>query len=160
MSRPGKKIAGCNARRKMLVRPIKPTCMKQIVILAGLLLACTLYMACKKDGGPSIKGKWNIINDSTRITGTGGELVYHNNYIGAAGDYYDFRDNGKMYMKEGASLDSMQYEVYGNNQVRCTPSPGFTDTYNTTLLTGNRASLTVSGLSVQGHVVKLINLER
>jgi len=134
--------------------------MKQIITLTVLLLGCTLYMACKKDAGPSIKGKWNIVNDSTRITGTGGELIYHNNYIGAAGDYYDFRDDGKMYMKEGAALDTMQYEVYGNNQVRCTPSPGFADAYNTTLLTGNKASLTVSGLTARGQLVKLINLQR
>ena len=134
--------------------------MKQIITLTVLLLGCTLYMACKKDAGPSIKGKWNIVNDSTRITGTGGELIYHSNYMGVAGDYYDFRDDGKMYMKEGVALDTMQYEVYGNNQVRCVPSPGFTDTYNTTLLTHNKASLTISGLTAQGQLVKLINLQR
>ena len=58
---------------------------------------------------PGIVAKWELVNDSA---------IYHNtpegfttNYKGQPGDYFDFRDNGKCYTKEGKVYDTLSYHL-------------------------------------------------
>ena len=114
----------------------------------------------KKDTAPSIVGKWLIINDSTTITGKDSFPSSHSNYIGTADDYYDFRNNGELYVKEANYMDTMAYEVTGNNQVGCTPSPGFTTSYNISHITATQATLMVEGFTSTSELMKIVNLQR
>jgi hypothetical protein len=135
--------------------------MKQMLIT--MLLPC-LYLGfagCqKKEAAPSILGKWLILNDSTKITGRDSFPSSHSNFIGTASDYYDFRSDGKLYVKEDDYLDTMAYEVTGNNQVGCAPSPGFNTSYNISHITSSQATLIVDGFMSSGELMKIINLKR
>jgi hypothetical protein len=135
--------------------------MKYFVNISLIALLFAGAISCSKsNGNPQITGKWKILNDSTSFTGAAGAQSYYTNYIGKEGDYYDFRTDGKMYVKESASLDTMAYEIYSGNQVRCSPSPGFTTNYNTTVLTLTHATFQISGYTAEGQLFKKINLER
>jgi hypothetical protein len=127
-----------------------------------ILLILGGYASCSKssDHTPLISGKWGIIDDSTKFVGTDTFPSYHFNYIGQASDYYDFRSDGNMYVREGDVLDTMAYEVLANNQVRCTPSPGFNDTYTTSRVTDTTAVFNIAANTPQGLLTKIINLRR
>ena len=132
-----------------------------MIKFAGFLLTFYLFtLACKKETHPSIAGKWQIVNDSTRFIGNASNSSWHADYIGQPGDFYDFRSNGMMYVKEGPKLDSMAYEVSGNNQVGCVPAPGFTSTYQTSFISQSNSTLIVSGNTAAGQLNKIVNLRR
>lgn len=133
--------------------------MKTIAGIITFAIILFTIPSCKKDKEPGILGKWNILSDSTSLRGNGDMPSSYTNYIGKPSDYYDFRTDGNLYVKEGEALDTMAYQVQGNN-VGCTPSPGFTDSYNTTLLTDSSATLTVSGFTIQGQLYKIVKLKR
>ena len=93
-----------------------------------LLLLTLFAVACKKTTIPEVVGKWSIEKDSTYIAeappffnaGPGGI------YTGVNGDYYDFRPDGKLYIKEGTYSDTLTYNVSSGNQVNLVYN-----TYNT-----------------------------
>jgi hypothetical protein len=85
---------------------------------------------------------------------------YHSDYIGQPGDYYDFSPRNMLYTKEGAHTDSMAYEVLPNNQVRCSPSPGFNESYTTSDIALTRATFHVMLITEQGTLTKIIHLTR
>jgi len=89
----------------------------------SLLFAFQIEMiSCTKSGANSIVGKWNIVKDSSYVSGappffnagTGGA------YMGVAGDYYDFKQNGTLYIKEGSYADTVIFSVSFNNQLTLT----------------------------------------
>jgi len=136
--------------------------MNRFNILMLLVLALEGTIACSKSSNntPGITGKWAIINDSTRFIGTDTIPTYHSNYIGQPSDYFDFRTDGNMYVKEAALLDTMPYEVLANNQVRCTPAPGFNDTYTTSQITPTTATFSIIATRPSGKLTKIINLKK
>jgi hypothetical protein len=105
-------------------------------------------------------GKWQLLSDSTMITGYDTFPSLNSFYQGQPGDYYDFRNNGYLYTQEGMTLDSMAFEIKSNGSVGCTPSPGFTDAYNTSFITANQAILTVTGITIKGSLYKVVHLSR
>ena len=79
-----------------------------IMACAGLLLC---LFTCKKDDNSinlsAITGKWNVVSDSTYVgVGVANHAV---NYSGHPGDYFTFTTNGNIYTKEGAVLDTLNY---------------------------------------------------
>jgi hypothetical protein len=57
----------------------------------------------------TLVAKWQIVNDS---------MIYHNtpegsttNYRGKPGDYFDFRTDGKLYIKETDTYDTLTYKM-------------------------------------------------
>jgi hypothetical protein len=108
--------------------------MKNLILLILSLLIFTSLFSCTKNGESPLKnkstvtthsnflttptsiiGKWNLVNDSL-VWGVG-PYVTTTNYIGKSGDYFDFEANNKLYIKEGANLDSSVYQVMSDSTV-------------------------------------------
>ena len=80
--------------------------------------ASALIYGCKSDGIGigSVRGKWNLISDSTASTiGAGDAHIV--SYKGIAGDYFDFRSDGKCYTKEGNAYDTLSYKIVISTKV-------------------------------------------
>ncbi len=81
-----------------------------------LTLFVVLITSCDKDAASAtILGKWNLINDSKFIgVGINNHPV---NYTGQTGDYFDFRTDGNLYIKEGAVLDTLPYTLTSDTTI-------------------------------------------
>ena len=90
--------------------------MKRIISSIFTAFAIVFFTSCEKTAvsndessltGATILGKWNIISDSSYAgIGINNHPV---NYTGVAGDYYDFRTDGNVYIKEGPAFDTLSY---------------------------------------------------
>lgn len=86
----------------------------------GIIAAIFLAISCTKDilsvnDIPTITGKWNVITDSTFSgVGAGNHPV---NLSGQRGDYFDFRSDGIVYIKEGATLDKLSYTLTSDTTI-------------------------------------------
>ncbi|WP_426668811.1 hypothetical protein ACPPVU_21585 [Mucilaginibacter sp. McL0603] len=89
------------------------------LFIAALFVLSGLFSCKKSNQSPavptSIVGKWQLVNDSL-VSGVG-PIVTGSNYIGKNGDYFDFGTNNKVYIKEGANLDSSAYQVMSDSTV-------------------------------------------
>lgn len=78
-------------------------------------------MACSKSATSVITGRWNVVSDSTVITGPGTSYtIYH----GSNADYFIFSANGYLYIKESSSLDTIAYQIMSADTVLL-PGIGF-----------------------------------
>ncbi len=88
------------------------------LILLGLVIIAFMF-ACKKGSSiypGQINGKWNVVSDSTY-----NEFLLsltQRNYIGKAGDYYDFRTDGKVYINESNTLDTLTYNLVNDTTIQ------------------------------------------
>ncbi len=82
--------------------------MKKIVT-AALMLASFISCNKKSDTSSSINGEWNLITDSVFV----GVAQFNHLVVitGQAGDYFDFRTDGKLYTKEGSTYDTSAYHI-------------------------------------------------
>jgi hypothetical protein len=82
------------------------------------LFSCTKTMqdCCGANPVPlSVAGQWNVVADTIYSgVNTGADPAI---YVGQAGDYFDFRTNGYLYIKEGASLDTLSYNMFSPGRV-------------------------------------------
>jgi len=91
------------------------------VILLSLAIAAVA--GCSKRSGPasdgiafiSVLGKWDLVKDST-LSGAG---LYASYTIrtGTFDDHWDFRTDGRVYIKEGDFKDTAGYTLYPGNQI-------------------------------------------
>ena len=95
--------------------------MKQVISFGLTALTILFLISCKKnsisanDFRATILEKWNILNDSTYIgVGVNNHLV---NYAGQPGDYFDFRTDGYVYIKEGPILDTLSYSLTSDTTI-------------------------------------------
>ena len=95
--------------------------MKHIIIfgltavITFFLISCKKSSLCTNDTHATIVKKWNILNDSTFIgVGVNNHRV---NYAGQAGDYFDFRTDGYVYIKEGSILDTLSYRLTSDTTI-------------------------------------------
>jgi len=93
-----------------------------VVVILGIVLA--VGAGCSKSSLEkanadftfiSVVGKWNLVADST-LAGVGAQASYTIR-MGTTDDYWDFRDDGKVYIKEGNKLDTAGYTRYGTNEI-------------------------------------------
>ena len=92
--------------------------MKKLIVIITVLISVAGLFSCKNSGvnpAGGITGKWNIKVDST--TSGIGPIESTQAYIGQSGDYYDFRSNNKLYIKEGNSLDTFAYKIVADNKL-------------------------------------------
>jgi hypothetical protein len=106
--------------------------MKNLALFIPALLITTCLFSCKKTDGDmqtttktnfkgvvSIAGEWNVKTDSTFSSigafGTGKK------YTGETGDYFNFGTDGKLYVKEGAKLDTFTYKTLTDSTFRVAP---------------------------------------
>ena len=57
-----------------------------------------------------LSGKWSLVKDSTSSSFIG-PAVNIIEYIGTADDYYDFKDDGKVYIRENGVYSTMAYKM-------------------------------------------------
>ena len=94
--------------------------MKNLFLIISSLFVLTGLVSCTKTNQSpavlnSIVGKWNVVKDSL-AWGVGPNLTI-SYYVGKSGDYFNFRTNNKVYIKEGTSLDSSVYQVMSDSTV-------------------------------------------
>ena len=86
-----------------------------LLLLTFVLIVIT---ACNKTGDvkptPTLLGKWSLVSDSVAY---GTTTVYTQSYEGLTGDYFDFRANGKCYIKEGTRYDTLGYSMLNDTTV-------------------------------------------
>ena len=115
--------------------------MKNLKILSLIAIVTIIFTACKKDDPATpttlqkLQGKWNFQKG-----------YYHEYYNGShsydtsfavAGDYADFRTDGKVYFKFENDFDTLGYSVLGDNKLIATSLGAFptSDTLNILTLT-------------------------
>src|SRR5450432_412178 len=127
-----------------------------------LFLMIFIYLAfisCKKDQTGVITGKWNLVNDSV-VSGTGPQIGIKN-YIGVSGDYFDFRTNGYLYIKEGAKLDTLSYNVSFGNKILISSFGWSGSTSDITNLAAHNATIHAPNIiNPGGYYERFVYLER
>ena len=146
--------------------------MKRTTILKLIILFVAAVSSCKKDEtyAPSIIGKWNLVDDVSYLEGNALYSGQQSNYTGTATDYYDFKEDGSLYIKKNAELDTAKYTMPKNNEVQIVyynagnvsfgANGAIRGTYTITNLTGNTATLTLSELTPEGEEREVIHLKR
>ena len=92
----------------------------KLLLTVTLLFTTTMeIISCKKDFSNSIVGKWSIVKDFSFVADA---PPFYNAgpgsiYTGVEGDYYDFRPDENLYIKEGTYSDTLTYNVSFDNQV-------------------------------------------
>lgn len=83
-------------------------------IISAILIMCIGFIACKKDSTTQpvtnqqkILGKWNLISTVANDHYSGTDHITTTTWV--AGDYIDFRTNGKAYQYSGGSYDTASY---------------------------------------------------
>jgi len=97
-----------------------------LAVIAGIILIASCQKNEVKEqekvanpvSPASILGKWKVEElNSSIISKNISPLI--SSYKGAETDYYDFRDNGYVYMHVGTKQDSMSYIITGNSIITC-----------------------------------------
>ena len=91
----------------------------KLTLLAIVLLVLCVLIGCSKSDmiePGSLVTKWTLVNDSVSNS-IGASAAYTKNYTGAAGDYFDFRNDGKCYTKEGNNYDTLAYQIIGASKI-------------------------------------------
>ena len=136
--------------------------MKHIILIVFTALICFGLISCKKGftsaivENPTIVEKWNLVNDHYYIgsEATGVDRIY----TGTTTDYWDFRTEGNVYIKEDASLDTLSYKLYPDNKITISSFYFGTITMsNITTLTPHSATISASSGLVY---LRTINLTR
>jgi hypothetical protein len=114
--------------------------------LKNLLVAAFVFFllaGCKKDNNgnaaPTLVAKWNIVTDYTA-----NHMGQINTYTGVAGDYFDFRPNGKCYIKEGVQYDTLSYAITNDTTINIVPF-GFS---NAAFYSGHANPLTLHAATI------------
>jgi hypothetical protein len=113
-------------------------------LYTAFIFVITLLTACTKSSSSTISGKWNVVSDSTIISGG---TVFYSIYRGVSGDYFVFTPNNTLYIKEASLYDTMSYKLTADNKMSLAQT-GInineipeTGTY---VITGNEARIVVT----------------
>ena len=144
--------------------------------ITPILLFSIFFVACKKNATQNLQqnllvGKWQVINDSSSITGSLNGFNGSSNYIGTSNDYYNFTSNENLFVREGQSLDTATYTLsLSNEQVNILYSytggiyisGNAAQPFNITNLTINHLTLTLpeNGPTPEGYLHRVINLQK
>jgi hypothetical protein len=97
--------------------------MKKLItpIIIVSLITATLF-SCHKaalETTASIQGKWSLKMDSVAEAVSGPTPItrYGTDYKGTSADYFDFRSDNKLYIKEGAKLDTFNYQLSTDSNI-------------------------------------------
>lgn len=136
--------------------------MKRFLIILITLISLEL-VSCKKDAAVSIMGKWNLVSDA--ITSGIGPNVKTYSYTGVPGDYFDFRTDGKLYIKEAANLDTLSYTFLPDNKISIASFGwvinGVGVESDIVMLTANHVSIHVPNINNPGGVYdRTVSLNR
>lgn len=121
--------------------------MKPYKLYIALSVFCFLA-GCKKDHPGTnpvvtLVARWNPVSDYTS-----NHLAQMNTYVGVPGDYFDFRTDGKCYVKEGSQYDTLSYALKNDTTITISPFAFNNAAYfsgHTNPLTIHAATLTSAG---------------
>ena len=141
--------------------------------ILSIFLAAIFFIACKKDATQNSQniliGKWQVINDSSTITGSINGFNDSTNYIGTSNDHYDFTSKGNLFVQEGQDVDTAQYELTSNSDAVYIlysylagnyVSGNTAESFSISNLTTNHVTLTVNGVIPEGYLYRAINLKK
>jgi len=126
------------------------------IVIAGFSL---WFFSCTKEQASTLKavlptaqessiGKWGVVNDSTFV-GVG-QNNHLSGYEGVSGDYFDFRADSNLYIREGSNFDTLRFSILPNHQLYIN---GFYN-YGPHVLTD-----TINIVNFTGYYMKLQGLE-
>jgi len=106
--------------------------------------------------GATITGRWSLVSDSTysSFQTTGPAKVSHHNYVGAAGDYYDFEAGGVLSIRRSSfSTDTAGYTLTTGDQVNIVYTPHTCMTSCTMYLNAGEGNFTITTLTANQLVL-------
>jgi hypothetical protein len=95
--------------------------MKKPIFPLLILAACVIFVSCRKEGtnvpySSLIGSNWTVVNNlqvAGSLMGNGPPTT--SNYIGKAGDYFNFNSNGKLYFSMDDQKDTgTTYKISGS----------------------------------------------
>jgi len=117
---------------------------------------------------PSITliGTWKLVKDSSSYSNGGSGSTYK----GADADYFQFTEDGKLYIQENGLVDTANYTINTDKSIsvnylvyNSVPVNGYgsnVTNFKQIGLTGNSVTLTSSVASVTGIIIRNIDLKR
>jgi hypothetical protein len=130
------------------------------IIVSCLMFFC--FVACKKQfgEGANITGTWRVATDST-FTGVGVSSMPYN-YQGQPADYFDFRADGHVYIRENNVLDTFSYQLSADTNLNLTElSNGNSRSFHVSTFTmSNFVAATTKVFSPGGIIWRKISLIR
>jgi hypothetical protein len=116
--------------------------MKTIKILTTILISGLAFSACKKDDKPQttlekLQAKWTLNKQINHFVYLGNQQY---DTTSTAGDYIDFRTDGKAYSKVAGTLDTSAYSLLTDTRL-ITNSGSANDTLDIQTLTLNALQL-------------------
>ena len=88
-------------------------------VLFTMVTCAALFTACKKDKekttAEKVQATWNL--NSYAYNDFYNNTAHPVNIAGVAGDYVEFRADGKAYSKIGGSKDTVAYSIVGDNKI-------------------------------------------
>lgn len=99
-------IVCCNVIVKYIVS--YKNYMKVFLFAFMLIFGGAILNACEKSGSDVITGRWNVINDSSIITGPS---ISYDVFRGSDDDYFNFSSGGSLYIKESSVYDTINYQI-------------------------------------------------
>ena len=91
--------------------------MKKSISICFAFAFAVIFAGCSKSTAvnATLAGKWNLLTDSL-LSGVG-PVSTPKYYSGQPGDYFDFRTDNKLYIKEGSTLDTLAYSLGAGNTI-------------------------------------------
>jgi hypothetical protein len=86
-----------------------------IFLISAILTSCLKESVNKPEPASSLIGtNWTVVNDSTHVAAGAIAPASGSNYIGKAGDYFNFSTNGKLYWSINGQKDTATYLISGD----------------------------------------------
>jgi hypothetical protein len=119
---------------------------KVFLFVTAAILTGISFSSCKKDDAgrttlQKLQGKWTFQKQYYHDNYSG--VDYRDTTYGLAGDYFDFRTDGKVYIKNATYFDTANYSLLGDTKIVATyvgPSPE-SDTLDIITLTDTECQL-------------------
>lgn len=118
--------------------------MKKLLYFFAVTIGFSILMtSCKKDDETTttqkIQARWNFQKQINYENDMG--VIYRDTITGSAGDYVEFKTDGKVYSSISGITATSNYEVLGNNKVVTWLIPSEKDTINIQTLTASQLIL-------------------
>jgi hypothetical protein len=86
-----------------------------IFMISAILTSCSKENVNKAESSSSLVGSsWTVVNDSTSESAGASTPASGSNYIGKAGDYFNFTNYGKLYWSINGQRDTATYLISGD----------------------------------------------
>ena len=119
----------------------------------------------------TLSGQWKLVKDSVGYSGgQGAEGATASTYNGTTADYFEFTNDGKLYIQENGAVDTATYTINTDksitvnylvyNGIAVTSYGSVITNFHQVNLTGSSVTLTSSVASPQGIAYRTIALKR